>query len=1145
MSKVHKLWAVVMAAALVVSMLGLQPSARADGTSSAVFMGQDMATDGNWVGVYGGDGYVLPFYSAQAANGRDPGWPTVRPADAMQLPGYVSAYSKSTNSGYYVNQNPTTNRLGLVSPDQTTRKLMEAGAVEYTFTVSSQQPFLFTVYSYGPGTSVINEKLDITDLSNNVLASRTVNTTNNNHGIYSQFMIRGSFKLRMAATSGGYHQTQGLFFDAVPASTVSATSAVYEVPRKVKLEWTNGNTANQVSIARKKQQDSLYQEIAIVSGSQTQYVDANLDAGSTYQYVLRSIANHKYAANSAPLSVTLPDYEPTAVTMASYSYTVAGPGSSLEMTATLTDANRQPIAGKTITFELSGPYVGSYIGKNLGSAVTDSLGVASVVYTFAYAGSYQVAAIFLPDDANLLDGSRQQVPLTVQTEAWTQPPKLIHVTDAAKPGDAVSVNGYAIDAAQVQAAIAPAGQTGATPLTGTPLQVLQTDDKGVFAVAKLPDNLTPGVYRLWVKNAYGWSDPIMLNAPRPQFISEYEAYAGLSIKLAGRNLDGTEFGAARQTQVRLSGVTGGVYTQTVTGVNPFAVDFTIGSVPLGDYFVDVSNDGGTTWIRLDNGQKLTIVTPGPDPLGLGVAWARDFNWANEVNVLDYGAVADDRTDDTAAIQAAIAAAKAGGGGVVVFPNGTYRATHIGLPANIVLKGENRSLTRLMFTGTDSSKNFIDSIDDGTTVGKQGIAQLTLTIDESNGIFPGFFMWFGHDWGKSYNMTERTASEFFLHDFGVDYPLDHTGFTGLGNTMAFIADKRLLITDSVLRGYGATMNVNYLTKYYTIANNRFEFTKGTGGGAQGYAVFENNQIIGHPEYDQYLHGPFIGNHSYVHNNLIVNVGTPSNNDGEVFSTDGSGFWTYGEVLGATATTVDYAPAKEPIAIGPLRATDALVVIVDGRGMGQYRTFAGIAGNRITVDKPWDIVPDRTSKVTVINSNANVTIYENVAKNASGPFQFYGHAVDGVMKDNVGVDTNGLEVVAHGEPRVDPRYYIRLDGNTMRGDALRRIYDRIHVTSGGQYATLSYGIDIRNNVLIGQGDSTSPVGIFADMGSTSSLTESKALKNFVVQRNVIMDYTTGVQIGKGVSGALIYRNMTRGVGSLVTDSGSVNAIQLENE
>jgi len=72
------------------------------------------------------------------------------------------------------------------------------------------------------------------------------------------------------------------------------------------------------------------------------------------------------------------------------------------------------------------------------------------------------------------------------------------------------------------------------------------------------------------------------------------------------------------------------------------------------------------------------------------------------NVTEYGAMGDDSTDDTAAIQATIAAATAAGGGTVVFPDGTYKIT-----SAIVVAA---SGVRLLGTGQATLKAYTASQD---------------------------------------------------------------------------------------------------------------------------------------------------------------------------------------------------------------------------------------------------------------------------------------------------------------------------------------------------------------------------------------------------------------------------------------------------
>jgi pectate lyase-like protein len=95
---------------------------------------------------------------------------------------------------------------------------------------------------------------------------------------------------------------------------------------------------------------------------------------------------------------------------------------------------------------------------------------------------------------------------------------------------------------------------------------------------------------------------------------------------------------------------------------------------------------GSLFLRSDIGQ-LWQKTGAAD-----IAWSQlvqSFAW---YSVKDYGAVGDNSTDDTAAVQAAIDACATAGGGVVYFPAGIYRVTQLTLNTqnNVQLVGQGAS-----------------------------------------------------------------------------------------------------------------------------------------------------------------------------------------------------------------------------------------------------------------------------------------------------------------------------------------------------------------------------------------------------------------------------------------------------------------------
>lgn len=378
-------------------------------------------------------------------------------------------------------------------------------------------------------------------------------------------------------------------------------------------------------------------------------------------------------------------------------------------------------------------------------------------------------------------------------------PIILRASDGVAPGSAFTVFGEGFAAASVEVAIAPDGTGGLPaepPSDALRPAVLQTDKDGHFVVVRMPWNAPAGVYNLWVRSGAGWSACAKLNAARPLFMSDYQAFNGIDIEVVGRNFDRLEFGGSTATSVRLNNGSGGIHGVTLKDLNPYHLTFTVGGQPTGDYFVEVSNDGGLNWRRLSNGQKLTILTAPTgtwDPLGLNVPWAKDFNWANEKNptITNYGgglANGSDTVDDTAAIQAAIDTAENQGGGVVYLPPGDYRATRINLGTNVVLKGAGKDSTTILYNGTGgstfiSTKGYYKLNGVNQYSDRHGLANLGVKLASTDrNMRPDVMIKLGDTHDGSNYLPARQATRVFISGVKMDYPFQPAGYRE--NTLSF-------------------------------------------------------------------------------------------------------------------------------------------------------------------------------------------------------------------------------------------------------------------------------------------------------------------------------------------------------------------------
>lgn len=977
-------------------------------------------------------------------------------------------------------------------------------------------------------------------------------------GKYVSYLVPGSVKMYMDKQ---YMDTgiTGIFIDKVSESAAAnlLVTAGTE-PRSANLAWqeTSLDSTAQIAIDRKTA-DGAWETIQTVQAGVKEYVDSDLQAGATYSYRLRVISGTTYSLPCTEASYTVPVYTLTTLALDKQLYSVKNSAQTVQVKATLTDAQNQKLAGETI--HLSAAFTSTT--QDIGTAVTDQDGIATFDFRPTYLGQATLTARFADNDEKHLMNSSATAELFVGETDWDYAPVIYKISDAVLPGNLVNINGYGFrneDMTKLAVKYAPhTADTAAAepPADAKDMEIVQTDARdGFYLVTELPADAAAGLYDIWVTNGIGYAEPVTLNAARPLFISEYEAWAGQTIEISGRNLLAGQFGADSATKVRL-----GTTEQKILKNTPYSITFKV-QAPLGTYNVEVSNDNGVTWRGLVTDQTLTVVAKGNDPLNIGASWVDHFAWDNVFDVTDYGASGTDTEDDTSAVNAAIAAARASEkkGGIIYFPNGNYYVGDLKLPANIVIRGESTEKTVLYYNGKGG--NMFGSDGDGQTIGHQGFANFSIRLSDDN-TRPDAFFWLGHAWGdEAYDGTARKPSEFFLYGIDLDYTmevLDTEQTQGQGRqwgmAIVMVADSRFIVHDSTFTGAEATLCHVYLNEYSSYRNVVCDYDAGYLQSTAKYNFTEDCTVIGglQKSGSRDNHGVFARAFSHIENNRVENVGSTLN-DGETYCVEApGGNFACGTVINADEKTVSILPFNTTLKETYAVMYDRMVVrVIAGRGLGQQKEVASIdpATNTITIKGTWDVTPDHTSKVSLFAPLEYVTVYNNTANNATKGIYLFGNLYDAVAANNVGTDTEGIFVWGAAYDSMDTQgSFVSVRENKIIGVSPKSYAGNIGIHTQRQhngaeyYSTDIYGVEIRDNQITGIRGVT-PVeateapeysGIVSLSGIRASIQGAKIpyngdTTNILIENNLLKSLDTAITTKKYEYGIVLKGNVLADVG-----------------
>ncbi len=308
-----------------------------------------------------------------------------------------------------------------------------------------------------------------------------------------------------------------------------------------------------------------------------------------------------------------------------------------------------------------------------------------------------------------------------------------------------------------------------------------------------------------------------------------------------------------------------------------------------------------------------------------------------------------------------------------------------------------------------------------------------------------------------------------------------------------------------------------------------------------------------------------------NNSVAGVGslgsTNNSNDGEALCVEVPyAAFNYGGVTAASETTLTVTP-QMPL-VRPLAYFGHLsVAIIDGRGLGQLRMVTGVdaANNRLTIERPWDVIPNATSAFTLILPLEQVTYFRNTATDCTKGMWFFGNTYDSVMAENETTDCEGLLMYTVRTPGIFiPGYFARFARNRVVGVSPKSMNGGISYDTGrfdqkgAYYGTMAYGVEMLDNFISGN-PNVDPVprateappypGLALSAATYSSEFDGNSTgadgRNSVLARNRLSDLSTGITITHSLYGTVIADNAyTSTVKSFLKDKGSVNTRVIRN-
>lgn len=636
------------------------------------------------------------------------------------------------------------------------------------------------------------------------------------------------------------------------------------------------------------------------------------------------------------------------------------------------------------------------------------------------------------------------------------------------------------------------------------VKVLQARDESLKFTIPVDARGNAWLMRITTKRG-GVSDPVRLNAPSPYWLQGdtglRKASPGGWLRLFGRCV-GNANGAGKIALRQIKGSAKLSLVPSKATLWEATVDLPK-EMPIGEWRVFVHNG---------HGRKLGWTPAGTVTVNEAEVWPDTV-----FNVREFGANGLGSFEDAIGINAALTEAERQGGGIVYLPRGRYRLDQtLEIPRFTVLKGESTELVSVFWPDTEEPYDLIQGTD------HFGLEDLTLYASNyRHGIVGGIrepesghvfvrrvrmrgVLYRGHL--KPAQVDERFRQSLRLSSGG-------------GDTIR-LGGPNIEVTDCDLYGSGRAIYI-LNARGGRIANNRLY--NGRWGwycltGSDGL-IFENNTLTGADLMStggglNCLGSIYSQNVYYAGNTIAKCHGW----DREAMTSDAGHGAFYGHLKSADGQRIVLdGQAKWR---GRERWRNGGVFILHGKGMGQYRQVAEIAEDEVTVtvDRPWDIMPDETSLFTITMMQQNYLFIGNHFEDAGIALQYYGTSTNHVAAGNTCTRAGGFYNSGRWYRHYQPSWYCQfLENEILEGNGYR--FGANNATAAGDSFLGTFGLQ--------QGDNPAPLAYCAvhrrnKLHNNAMIRlrginkERPGLRDAIVEHNQITNTNTGIFVDEGCVG-----------------------------